>query len=91
MTIPPGAALTVVIVGSGGTTAVVLAAGAAGTGILAEALDEAPCRAERVTITSVIAVLSGGVGGAFSEAGFTVGEVITELGMQGVGQLEIKC
>ncbi|KAA0232073.1 MAG: RHS repeat-associated core domain-containing protein [Actinobacteria bacterium] len=86
-----GAALTAIVVGTGGTAAVVLVVGAGTTGILAEAVDEKPCRAQRTAIASVLFLLGAGVGSLFGEGGLAIGEILTELGMQGVGLVEIRC
>jgi hypothetical protein len=44
--------------------------------ISAEALDGKPCRSQRITVTAVLVILGGGVGGAFSSGGLVAGEAV---------------
>jgi hypothetical protein len=68
-----------------------LAVASAEFAVSAEALDDSPCRSQRITVTAVLLILGGGVGGAFGEAGLIAGEAVTEAGLAGLDSVEFRC
>jgi hypothetical protein len=87
-----GLALIPVAIASGGSAGgPIFGVTSATLTISAEALDNKPCRSERITITAVLPILGGGVGGAFSAGGFVAGEAVTQTGVAGVSAVELKC
>ena len=59
--------------------------------ISAEALDGKPCRSQRITVTAVLVIFGGGVGGAFSSGGLVAGEAVTAAGLAGLEAVEFRC
>jgi hypothetical protein len=86
----PAAIAAGAVTGGAGAGAV-LAVTSASLQVSAEALDGSPCKSERITVTVVLSIFGGGVGGAFGEGGLVVGEAITEAGLVGLDQVEFKC
>ena len=85
------AAFAVGAASAGTGAAPILAVTSATLQVSAEAFDGSPCRSERMTISVVLSILGGAVGGAFSEGGFVVGEAVTEGGLFAADQATIQC
>ncbi len=65
----------------------------------AEAMDEKPCRSQRITVTAVLIILGAGVSGSFAGAaegaysagGLAAGEAVTSAGIAGLEAVSFKC
>ena len=91
--VPAALGVTVLSGGVAGapTAAAILSLTSGSLLISAEALDGKPCRSRRVTVTAVLVILGGGVGGAFSAGGRAVGEAVTAAGLAGLEAVEFRC